>query len=323
VVAFDLLSIGRVSVDLYAEQPGVSLSEVSTFRKSIGGTATNVAVATARYGHRVALATRVGDDQFGRYIGHALENTFGVDPQFVATHPTLRTPLAFAELDPPADPTIIFYREPAAPDTEIEATPELVAAVVEAKIFWVPASRFAFDQSREVVTSLLRQRASLLPQRASRHTVLDLDWREMFWVSESEATSRIEPMLEHVSIAIGNRKECEVAVGSSDPDTAADRLLEYGLEAAVIKLGAEGVMVATTERRERLAPFPVAVVCGLGAGDAFGGAFCHGLLEGWDLPEVVRYGNAAGAIVAGRMMCADDMPTAAEVDQFLQERDPR
>lgn len=315
--SLDLLSIGRVSVDLYAEQPGVTMSDVTTFRKSIGGTATNVAVATARYGHRAALATRVGDDQFGRYIAHALEHTFGVDPRFVATHPTLKTPLAFAELDPPEDPTIIFYREPAAPDMEIEVTPELEAAVDEATIFWVPASRFAFPTSQATVTALLERRAR------RPHTVLDLDWRPMFWESEAQAHEAISPMLDHVTIAIGNRKECEVAVGTSDPDEAADRLLERGLEAAVVKLGGDGVMVATADQRERLAPYPVEVVCGLGAGDAFGGAFCHGLLEGWSLPDIVRYGNAAGAIVAGRMMCADDMPTAAEVDEFLQERDPR
>ncbi len=316
MTAFDLLSIGRVSVDLYAEQTG-SINDVTTFRKSIGGTATNVAVATARYGHRAALATRVGDDQFGRYVRHALEHTFGVDPRFVGVHPTLKTPLAFAELDPPEDPNIIFYREPAAPDMEVESSPELDEAVVDASIFWVPASRFAFDRSRETLTALLELRDR------RTHTVLDLDWRPMFWESEAQAHERIAPMLDHVTIAIGNRKECEVAVGTAEPDLAADRLLERGLTAAVVKLGGEGVMVATPDRRERLAPYPVPVVCGLGAGDAFGGAFCHGLIQGWDLSETVRYGNAAGAIVAGRMMCADDMPTGAEVDAFLAERDPR
>ncbi|MEM9520653.1 MAG: 5-dehydro-2-deoxygluconokinase [Actinomycetota bacterium] len=315
--SLDLLSIGRVSVDLYAEQPGVTMSDVTTFRKSIGGTATNVAVATARYGHHVALATRVGDDQFGRYVADALRDTFHVDPRFVATHPTLKTPLAFAELDPPEDPTIIFYREPAAPDMEIETTPELLKAVDDARIFWTPASRFAFERSRETVTELLEHRAR------KQHTVLDLDWRPMFWESEAQAREAISPMLDHVTIAIGNRKECEVAVGTSDPDDAADRMLERGLVAAVVKLGGDGVMVATAEGRERLAPYPVEVVCGLGSGDAFGGAFCHGLLEGWSLPDTVRYGNAAGAIVAARMMCADDMPTGPEVDAFLQERDPR
>lgn len=311
----DLLSIGRVSVDLYAEQTGVSMSEVATFRKSIGGTATNVAVAAARLGHRAAVATGVGDDQFGRYVIDALERTFGVDPRFVATHPTLKTPLAFAELDPPEDPTIFFYREPAAPDVEIEVSPELLDAAGHARIFWVPASRFAFDRSRETVTTLLGHRDRIT------HTVLDLDWRPMFWESEAEARAAIDPMLDRVTIAIGNRKECEVAVGTDDPDGAADRLLARGLHAAVVKLGGDGVMVATPEFRKRLSPYPVDIVCGLGAGDAFGGAFCHGLLEGWSLADTVRFGNAAGAIVAGRMMCADDMPTRDEVEAFLQERD--
>ncbi len=318
MASLDLLSIGRVSVDLYAEQSGVSVSEVTSFRKSIGGTATNVAVATARLGHEAAVATRVGDDQFGRYVVHALEQSFGVDARFVATHPTLKTPLAFAELDPPEDPTIIFYREPAAPDMEIEVSPELEKAVDDATIFWVPASRFAFEKSRETVGSLLRRR----DRRA--HTVMDLDWRPMFWPSESVAREAISPMLDHVTIALGNRKECEVAVGTADPDEAADRLLERGLDAAIVKLGGDGVMVATASGvRERLAPYPVDVVCGLGAGDAFGGALCHGLIEGWDLPRTVRFGNAAGAIVAGRMMCADDMPTVDEVDTFLEERGSR
>lgn len=318
MASLDFLSIGRVSVDLYAEQPGVSMNEVTTFRKSIGGTATNVAVAVARFGHRSAVATSVGDDQFGRYVAHALERTFGVDPRFVAIHPTLKTPLAFAELDPPEDPTIFFYREPAAPDMEIESTVALEAAVDDASVFWVPASRFAFEKSRDMVASLLRRRDR------RPHTVLDLDWREMFWPSEEVAHEAISPMLDHVTIAIGNRKECEIAVGTADPHEAADRLLERGLDAAIVKLGGDGVMVATASGvRERLAPYPVEVACGLGAGDAFGGAFSHGLMEGWDLPRSVRYGNAAGAIVASRMMCADDMPTVDEVDRFLEERDPQ
>jgi len=311
----DLLTIGRVSVDLYAEQLGVSVNQVTTFRKSVGGTATNVAVAAARFGHRAAVATAVGDDKFGRYIIHALEHTFGVDPRFVTVHPALHTPLAFAELDPPEDPTIIFYREPSAPDEEIETSPDLEAAVDQATIVWVPASRFAFATSRKTVEGLLKQRAR------RPHTVLDLDWRPMFWTSEDQARAAVSPMLDHVSIAVGNLKECEVVVGTRDPDEAADRLLEHGLSAAIVKLGPDGVMVATHDgARERLDPYQVEVVCGLGAGDAFGGALCHGLLKGWDLPDTLRYANAAGAIVAGRMMCADDMPTTDEVDTFLAER---
>jgi 5-dehydro-2-deoxygluconokinase len=311
----ELLTIGRVSVDLYAEQLGVSMTEVTTFRKSIGGTSTNVAVAAARLGHRVATVTRVGDDEFGRYVRHALEHTFGVDTRWVATDPDLPTPLAFAELDPPADPTIIFYRWPTAPDQNLQLADVDLDVVRQVPVLWVPASRFAWDPSRGTVIEILRAR----DRRAD--VVLDLDWRPMFWESPEAAAAQIRPQLDHVTIAIGNRDECEIAVGTRDPDQAADRLLARGLRIAVVKLGGDGVMVATADgMRERVPPFPVDVVCGLGAGDAFGGAFCHGLLSGWDPAECVRYGNAAGAIVAARLMCADDMPTIAEIDEFLAER---
>jgi 5-dehydro-2-deoxygluconokinase len=308
----ELLTIGRVSVDLYAEQLGVSLTDVTTFRKSLGGTSTNVAVATARLGHHAATVTKVGDDEFGRYIRHALEHTFGVDTRWVGTHPTLATPLAFAELNPPDDPTIVFYRSPRAPDQELTLDDVDLDVVREVPVLWIPASRFAWEPSRTTVRTLLEER-----QRRA-HTVLDLDWRPMFWRDADEAAEHVRPMLDHVTIAIGNREECGIATGSTDPDEAADRLLERGLDVAVVKLGGDGVMVASADGvRERIPPSPVEVVCGLGSGDAFGGAFCHGLLSGWDLVRSVEYGNAAGAIVAGRLMCADDMPTTDEIDEFL------
>lgn len=312
----EVLTVGRVSVDIYARERGVSMTHVRTFEKSIGGTSTNVAVAAARLGHRAATYTRVGDDQFGEYVKYALEHTFGVDTRFVQTDPELKTPLAFAELDPPEEPTIFFYREPRAPDQNLSVEGVDLDVVRDVPVFWIPASRFAWEPSASTVRQLLDVRA-----RRS-HTVLDLDWRPMFWDSPEAASEQISPMLDHVTIAIGNRDECEIAVGTRDPDEAADRLLERGLEAAIVKLGGDGVMVALPDgTREKIAPFPVEVVCGLGSGDAFGGAFCHGLLEGWDLVRTVRYGNAAGAIVASRLMCADDMPTVPEIDEFLAERE--
>jgi 5-dehydro-2-deoxygluconokinase len=311
----ELVTIGRVSVDLYAEQIGVSMTEVTTLRKSVGGTSTNVAVAAARLGHHAAAVTKVGDDQFGRYVKHALEHTFGVDTRWVTTDPDLKTPLAFAELDPPEDPTIIFYREPRAPDQNLRVEDVDLDVVRDTELFWVPASRFAWEPSRSTVTELLTARG-----RRS-HTVLDLDWRPMFWESPAAASEQISPILDLVTVAIGNRDECEIAVGTRDPDEAADRLLGRGVEIAVVKLGGDGVMVATAEGlRERIPPMPVDVVCGLGAGDAFGGAFCHGLLSGWDLVRTVEYGNAAGAIVAGRLTCADAMPTVDEIDEFIAAR---
>ena len=311
----ELLTVGRISVDLYAEQLGVPLRQVRSFRKSVGGTPTNVAVATARLGHRAAVLTRLGDDEMGDYVRWALADTFGVDTSFVGTHPTLPTPLAFAVMEDPAEPHIVFYRAPQAPDMTIEPTDVDAAVVASVAILWFPTSCLAAEPSRSTIHELLRLR-----QRRA-HTVLDLDWRPQFWPSPAAATSELEQVLEHVTMAIGNRTECEVAVGESDPERAADALLGRGLAAAIVKLGADGVLVASADgQREHISPHPVDVVCGLGAGDAFGGAICHGLLSGWDLATSARAGNAAGAIVASRLMCADDMPYQHEIDDALARR---
>jgi 5-dehydro-2-deoxygluconokinase len=311
VPPLELLTIGRISVDLYAEQLGVPLAEVRSFAKSFGGSPTNVAAAAARLGHRVALVTAVGDDGFGEYIRGALAE-FGVDTTFVGTHPRYRTPLAFAAMDPPDDPKLLFYREPHAPDEEIALEERLLDAARTAGIFWVSASALAPPVTGATARAMLGARGR------GRHTVLDLDYRPMFWPSEAVASREIGAAIDSVTVAVGNRRECEVAVGTGEPDEAADALLGRGVELAVVKMGADGVLVATKDERARVAPVPVEVVCGLGAGDAFGGALCHGLLTGVDAAEAVRFANAAGAIVASRLLCADAMPTGDEVRELLE-----
>jgi 5-dehydro-2-deoxygluconokinase len=308
----ELLTVGRIGVDLYAEQLNVALNEVRSFRKSIGGTATNVAVATARLGHHTAVFTRVGDDPMGRYVRWALDETFGVDTRYVGVHPSLPTPLAFATMEDPGEPVIIFYRVPQAPDMTI-ASADVDREVVETvPILWFPTSCLSAEPSRSTIHDLLEWRSR------RTHTVLDLDWRPQFWTSAADATRELDQVLDRVTMAIGNRAECEVAVGESDPERAADKLLARGLSVAIVKMGGDGVLVATSDGvREQVKPYPVDVVCGLGAGDAFGGALCHGLLSGWDIVRSVRAGNAAGAIVASRLMCADDMPVGEEIDDVL------
>jgi 5-dehydro-2-deoxygluconokinase len=303
----ELLTTGRICVDLYPQQPG-PIAAVETFAKSIGGTATNVAVAAARLGRRSAVWTRVGDDAFGRYVREALAARFGVDTRFVGVHPELPTPIVFAELDPPDHPTIIFYRYPKAPDMTIALDDLDLDAVRSVPIFWVAGDRFSDEPSRSAVLAALEERAR------RRHTVLDLDYRPSFWASAEEARRWIGGAVDRATIAVGNLAECEVAVGTADAGEAAGRLLARGVELAVVKLGAQGVLVAGADgTREVIPPVPVEVVCGLGAGDAFGGALCHGLLEGWDAARAAGFANAAGAIVASRLLCADAMPTLAEV----------
>lgn len=308
----EVLTVGRVSVDLYADEAGAGFSDPQRFSKSIGGTATNVAVAAARLGHHSAVLTKVGDDPFGHYVIAKLRS-FGVDTTHVGRHPTLRTPLAFAALTPPEDPELLFYREPAAPDMQLTPTDVDMPAARDVAVLWIAGSAMAEEPARSTITSILSGRGR------RPHTVLDLDYRPVLWASEGEASTVIGAAIDRATVAIGNRTECRVAVGTDDPDDAATRLLDRGVTLAVVKLGAEGVLVATEESRHVVPPRPVEVVCGLGAGDAFGGALVHGLLSGWPPVRIVEYANAAGAIVAGRLLCADAMPTNSEIIELMGE----
>ena len=307
----EVLTVGRVSVDLYPQQSGVPLRAVQSFAKSIGGSPTNVAVACARLGRRAAVVTRVGDDGFGEYVRAELAERFGVVNDYVSVDPELRTALAFCALDPPEDPPLLFYREPRGPEMNLRPEHVPMAVAESVPVLWVTGSRFAQEPSRSTVMGLLEQRAR------QAYTVLDLDYRPVFWGSEAEARHWVPEALALVTVAVGNRRECEIAVGSDDPHTAADRLLHRGVALAVVKMGSGGVLVATPESRTAVPPIPTDVVCALGAGDAFGGSLVDGLLAGRDPLETVRRANAAGAIVAGRLMCSDAMPTAIEIDDLL------
>ncbi|MEQ6901844.1 5-dehydro-2-deoxygluconokinase [Nocardioides sp. YIM 152588] len=313
----DLLTIGRVGVDLYPQQTG-PLKDVSTFAKFLGGTATNVAVGAARLGHRTAVLTKVGADGFGDYVREALEG-FGVDPSYVGTSEDLLTPVVFCELDPPEDPPLLFYRRPTAPDLTLVEDDVPWDLVTDVPILWVTGTGVSVEPARSTQLAMLARRGRPEPG-SGRHTVLDLDWRDMFWPSPAEARAEYTAMLDQVTVAVGNRAEVEVAVGTADPHEAADRLLAHGLELALVKMGGEGVLVATPETRSVVPPHPVEVVCGLGAGDAFGGALVHGLLSGWDPVRTAEYANAAGAIVASRLACADAMPTLDELEAIVTAR---
>ncbi len=314
VPVFDVITIGRVSVDLYPEQHRVPLARVRTFAKSLGGTATNVAVAAARYGHRTAVVTKVGADGFGTYVREAL-TAFGVDDRWVGTDPVLRTPLVFCEVWPPDRFPLLFYREPKAPDMNLTVADLDVAAIRAARILWTTGTRLSDEPSRSTTLAVLAARG-----RAGT-TVHDLDYRPMFWRSPEEAGEMQREALRYATVAVGNREECAVAVGDAPPEEQARRLLARGLDWAVVKLGPAGVLVAWDGGTALVPPIPVEVVCGLGAGDAFGGALCHGILEGWDAGTAVRFGNAAGAHVASRLGCADEMPDEATVRALLERTD--
>jgi 5-dehydro-2-deoxygluconokinase len=310
---YDLVAIGRTGVDIYPLDHGVGLEEVRTFQKFLGGSATNVAVAAARYGRSVALVTRTGADPFGRFVRQEA-GRLGVDPAFISSGDGPPTPVTFCEVFPPDDFPLYFYRYPTAPDLQLTAADLPGPAIRDAGVFWLTVTGLSREPSRTAHFAALEARG----RRA--HTILDLDYRPMFWDDPAEASEQVTAALSHVTVAVGNREECEVAVGESEPQRAAEALLERGLDLAVVKQGPKGVLAVTADERVEAPPFPVDVVNGLGAGDAFGGALVHGLLAGWDLRRILEFANVAGALVAAKLECSTAMPDQAEVEDAMARR---
>ncbi|MDH6630148.1 5-dehydro-2-deoxygluconokinase [Streptomyces sp. LBL] len=308
---YDVISMGRIGVDLYPQRPGVPLARVETFEKFLGGSAANVAVAAARLGHHAAVITRTGDDPFGAYLHHAL-TACGVDDRWVTPVDGLPTPVTFCEILPPGDFALHFYRRPSAPDLQIRTDDLDYFAIRSARIFWITGTGLSEEPSRSATLAALKAR-----DRAGT-TVFDLDWRETFWADPDEARPYYAEALRHATVAVGDLDECEIATGVREPRACAEALLAAGVELAVVKQGSKGVLAVHRDGTvAQVPPVPVEVVNGLGAGDAFGGALCHGLLAGWELAKTLRYANAAGALAASRLACSSAMPTGPEVEALL------
>jgi len=311
VQQFDVISMGRIGVDLYPLQSGVPLAQVTSFGKFLGGSAANVAVAAARLGRAAAVITRTGADPFGTYL-HQTLTELGVDNRWVTRVETAPTPVTFCEIFPPDDFPLYFYRRPKAPDLEIQTEELDYFAIRAARILWITGTGLSEEPSRSATLAALKCR-----NRAGT-TVFDLDWRPMFWKNPEDARPYYAEALRHATVAVGNLDECEIATGVREPRACAEELLAAGVELAVVKQGPKGVLAVHRDGSSaEVPPVSVEVVNGLGAGDAFGGALCHGLLSGWDLERIMRYANAAGAHVAARLACSSAMPTRAEIDSLL------
>jgi 5-dehydro-2-deoxygluconokinase len=309
---FEVLTMGRVGVDLYPLQDNVGLEEVETFSKTVGGSAGNVAIAAAKHGRRAALISRTGPDAFGRFVHKALRE-MNVDDRFITEVADLLTPVTFCEMYPPDHFPLLFYRLPIAPDLVIKPEELDLAAIADADIFWATVTGLSAEPSRAA------HHAAWAARGRRPLTVLDLDYRPMFWDDHATASREVRAALPNVTVAIGNKEECEVAVGETEPMRAGKALLDAGVELAIVKQGPKGVLGMTRDEVVEVPPTPITPVNGLGAGDGFGGAVCHGLLSGWDLETVLRFGNAAGAIVATRRECSTAMPTTDEVQALLAE----
>lgn len=309
----DVLSMGRTLIDLYPLEDG-PLEGVTGFAKAVGGSPTNVAIAVARLGHRAGMISRVGDDAFGHFARQQLQDA-GVDVTQVVAVPGGTTPIAICEISPPDHFPLTIYRPEPPVDAAIDATELDAVAISGATILWTSLSGLAADPARAAHHLAFGVRES--SSATDRHTVIDLDFRASFWPDEDAAAEAARAVLAYATVLVGNLDECRIVTGATTPDAAADALLAAGARLAIVKLGGDGVLAATAESRGIAPPIPVTVVNGLGAGDAFGGALCHGLLEGWPLDRLLAAANAAGALVASRRGCSTAMPSRLELEAAL------
>ncbi|APX33616.1 5-dehydro-2-deoxygluconokinase [Brachybacterium sp. P6-10-X1] len=311
----DIITFGRSGVDIYPLEIGKGLEDIYSFGKFLGGSPTNVAVAAARLGHTPAVITGVGNDPLGRYVVQEMER-LGASGRFVVTDDELNTPITLCEIFPPDDFPLYFYRRPSAPDLQVAPEHLDLDAIREVPLFWFSGTGLSEEPSRSAHFAALEARGR------TAHTVFDLDYRPMFWDSVEDARAQYREALAHTTVAVGNKEECEVAVGETEPERAADALLEAGVEIAIVKQGPKGVLGKTREHRVEVAPNLIEVINGLGAGDSFGGSLCHGLLAGQDLETILTRCNAAGAIVTSRLECSTAMPTSQEIDALIAGEDP-
>ena len=316
----DIITFGRSGVDIYPLEIEKGLEDINSFGKFLGGSPTNVAVAAARLGHTPAVITGVGDDPFGRYVVQEMER-LGVSGRFVVKNEELNTPITLCEIFPPDDFPLYFYRQPSAPDLQVAPEHLDLQEIRDVPLFWFSGTGLSEEPSRSAHHAALEAR-DRTGSSGTGHTVFDLDYRPMFWSSIEEAREEYREALKHTTVAVGNKEECEVAVGETEPERAADALLEAGVQIAIVKQGPLGVLGKTADDHVVVAPNLIQVINGLGAGDSFGGSLCHGLLTGQSLEEMLTRCNAAGAIVTSRLECSTAMPTTEEIDLLIAGGDP-
>jgi len=327
---YDLLDIGRSSIDLYSNDIGAPFVEISSFAAYVGGSPTNICVGARRLGLNSALLTGLGEDPVGDFILHFLEQE-GVETRYIVRKPGHRTSAVLLGIEPPDKFPLVYYRDNCA-DIEITIDDVLAAPVQDARVVQFAGTNFSKDPSRSATIF-----AAELAQRSGAKVVLDIDFRPDQWHDPRAFGVAIRSVLRHVDVVIGTQDEINAAMLTDpaqmvlthsqvsdtrvkgDLDAAIRRLLEMGPAAVIEKRGDEGARVHLRDGQTIDAPgFPVEVYNILGAGDAFGAGFLYGYIKGWDWYRAARLGNACGAIVVTKHGCANFMPTFDEVMAFTE-----
>ena len=331
---FDLITMGRSSIDLYSNDIGSAFEDITSFAAYVGGSPTNIAVGTKRLGLNVALLTAVGQDKVGDFILSFL-NKEGVSTKYIPSKPGKRSSAVVLGIEPPDRFPLVYYRDNCA-DFEISIDDVIATPIAEAKALEISGTGLAQEPSRSATFY-----AAEVARRAGKSVFLDLDFRADQWSDPRAFGVNVRALLPLVTVAIGTEEEINAAMisdpsqiiikhqqisapeilGDIEANIKAILAMDNGPEALVVKRGSEGATIHTRSEEVFKAPgFPVEIYNVLGAGDAFASGFIYGRLKGWDYYKSARMGNACGAIVVTRHGCANFMGYEKEVLDFANSR---
>ncbi|MGH2594128.1 MAG: 5-dehydro-2-deoxygluconokinase [Anaerolineae bacterium] len=329
---YDLITMGRSSIDLYANDVGAPFVNIKSFAAYVGGSPTNIAVGARRLGLRVALLTATGEDPVGDFILNFL-NQEGVDTRFSPRKPGTRSSAVLLGIEPPDKFPLVFYRDNAA-DIHLTVDDVLRTPIADSRVLEISGTGLSKEPSRSATIFAAEQ-----ARTAGTTVVLDLDFRADQWHDPRAFGMTLRSILPLIDVAFGTEAEIKAAMLREarqltitysqisnpevigDLDAAIQALFRRGPQALVVKRGEKGASVFLASGEVIDVPgFPVEVYNVLGAGDAFASGFIYGYLKGWDWYKAARMGNACGAIVVTRHGCANFMAYEEEALRFVQER---
>lgn len=313
----DYIGLGRLCIDLNANEIHRPMEETVTFTKYLGGSPANITIAAAKLGAKTGFIGRVSDDQHGRFIQNYMRR-HGVNMEgVVVDRAGSKTGLAFTEIKSPTDCSILMYRDNAA-DLNLEPGDVKEEYIKKAKILLVSGTALARSPSREAVFVALEY-----ARRNGVVTFMDIDFRPYTWASAEEVAVYCKLAAEKCDVILGGRDEfnlMEYVTGPTDNDDAKTAEYWFGCHAklVVVKRGEEGSYAFTADGQvHRGRTFPANVVKTFGAGDSFAGAFIYGLLNGFPVQKCQEWGSAAASIVVSSHSCSDAMPTAPQIEELI------
>ncbi|MBN4077305.1 5-dehydro-2-deoxygluconokinase [Sulfobacillus acidophilus] len=316
--------MGRVGVDLYAEQIGSSLKDAETFRKHLGGCAGNIAVGCARLGLKSALLSRVGSDEMGVFLRETLKRE-NVDVSLLKTDNEHLTALVLLGVNPPDRFPLIFYRESCA-DNQIKKQDIAENIFQKSKAFLLTGTCLAKEKLRDV-----SKYAISIAKKANCLNILDIDYRPVLWglVKKGNGEQRYKKddfvtrifgeILPQMDLIIGTKEEFLIAGGSNCLKEALKNIKNKTNAILVLKKGSKGCEIYSKTLKKPIShkSFSVEVLNVLGAGDAFLSGFLKGFLQNDPMEVCAKYGNANGAIVVSRHGCSPAMATFSELNYFI------